>query len=173
MKSDEVKDLFIDSMKASLLNAGMMLLKMKNYSEALDVLKLAKQFSTQEKDIQKLSYRMSAAYNGLKRYKDAVELLSPYIKAETKDPLIKIEYKKAKRAIAEENKSTDDQKETYSKMFNPEKRKEEAKKQKEEKDSQKEKDDSEEEGSDLPKYAIAAAVLAGLGFILYKVLQNK
>ncbi len=74
IKDEAVKDLYMDSMRAALMNSGMMMLKMNKYIEAIDLLKLAKEFTIQKKDIQKLNYRMAAAYNGLKKYNDALEI---------------------------------------------------------------------------------------------------
>lgn len=187
IKDEAVKDLYMDSMRAALMNSGMMMLKMNKYIEAIDLLKLAKEFTIQKKDIQKLNYRMAAAYNGLKKYNDALEILEPMIQEETKDPLVKVEYNKAKKAVLEENRLTKDQKETYSKMFNPEKRKEEEqKKRKEQKLKNKKKNieskekseeksaDDEDEGKDsqIPKYLALATIFAGIGFILFKAISK-
>ena len=124
---------------------------------------------------------MGAAYNGLKQYKEALEVLEEF--KDSKDPLVKVEYKKAFRALAEKNKPSEDQKDTYSKMFDPKKRKEEEQKRKEEKQKQKKKDEEEmqekedkkeKKGEDgfLTYAAITALALLGGAAILYKALKK-
>lgn len=132
VKFEEVAELYKEAMINALMNSGMMMLKLENFAQCIDVLKFAKQFFNEDDTspkLLKLKYRMAASYNGIKKYKEALEILE--VLKNEKDPLIKIEYNKAQAALKEEQKATESEKETYAKMFNPDKRKEEKKKRKE------------------------------------------
>ena len=150
-------------------------MKAKKYERCISRLSFAKAYSRDQKFYQKIDYRLGAAYNGLGRHKDALNVLEKY--KDSKDPLVKVELNKATKALKEENKTTEDQKETFKKMFNPEKRKEEEQKRKDEKkkkDGKEEstKKDGADKGSQLGTIAVLAAAAAGVGFILYKVLRK-
>jgi hypothetical protein len=54
------KDKFIDANKTALMNASMMSLKMKDYNQALEMLKYVRSFFTPKDDMSKLNYRMGA-----------------------------------------------------------------------------------------------------------------
>ena len=58
--NDGVRELFIDANKTSLMNAGMMCLKLKEYLQALELLEMAKKFFTDNEDCSKLNYRIGA-----------------------------------------------------------------------------------------------------------------
>lgn len=76
---------------------------------------------------------MGCAYNGLGYYQDAYNLLEEAVRKGSKDKLVKMELNKAKKMLDQEKKTTQDQKDTYAKMFNPDKRKEIERKRTEEK----------------------------------------
>lgn len=149
----KVKDQFIEANKTALMNASMMSLKMKDYQEALEMLKYVRTFFVQSDDMSKLNYRMGACYNGLKMYKEALDILEPM--KNSKDPLVKIEYNKAVNELKKEKVVTEEQKSTYAKMFNPDTRKEEESKRKEEKKTKVEekeaKDESEHKDNEVTK----------------------
>lgn len=174
VKYDEVAELYKEAMINALMNSGMMMLKLENYAQCIDVLKFAKQFFSEDDTsakLLKLKYRMAASYNGIKKHREALEILE--VLKNEKDPLIKIEYNKAQAALKEEAKASESQKETYAKMFNPDKRKEEKKKRKEVKFEEQEKKadgkkKEDEEENPIGKYIAWATALAGLGFVLYK-----
>ena len=123
--NDGVRELFIDANKTSLMNAGMMCLKLKEYLQALELLEMAKKFFTDNEDCSKLNYRIGAWYNGLGKYKLAYEVLESL--KDSDDYLIKKEYNIAKGMVEKSKKDHEKQKETYSKMFNDNKYREESK----------------------------------------------
>lgn len=175
VSNEAVRELYMDAMKSALMNAAMMNLKLQDYEKSYDVLKFAKQFFSPQDDQSKLNYRLAASLNGMKRHKEALEILEPMIDS-TKDALVKMEYNKAITAIKEEKKVSNSQKDTYSKMFNPDKRKEEEQKRKEEKQKKKEeeaeKETTEGDSGALFKFVASAALVAGVGYVLYKAFKK-
>lgn len=174
VQMETFKELYFEAMKSAMMNAAMMDLKLKEFQRSLDELKYAKQFFQDHDDKSKLDYRMAACYNGLGQHKDAFDVLEPIIK-DSKDPLVKVEYHKAYKALKEEKEVTKSQKDTYAKMFNPDKRKEEQKKRQEEKQQKKEEDDEgkkSEEDSSLPKFLLGVATVGVIGLLAYKYLKR-
>mmetsp|Transcript_28467 Transcript_28467/g.32557 ORF Transcript_28467/g.32557 Transcript_28467/m.32557 type:complete len:190 (-) Transcript_28467:48-617(-) len=173
-KIPELKSRYLEICKSALMNAAMMGLKLKEFQQTLDILKFTKTLFTKDEDCSKLHYRMAVCLNGMSRHKEAFEILKTI--GEIKDPLVKIEYNKALTAIKEDKKISDSQKETYAKMFSPEKRKEEQIKQKEErkkKNEEKLKKNDKNEESSIAKYVFGAAVVGVAGLLLYKSLSKK
>jgi tetratricopeptide (TPR) repeat protein len=178
----ELKDLFIEANKTALMNASMMSLKMKNYQEALEMLKYVRSFFLPTDDMSKLNYRMGACYNGLKMYKEAIDVLEPM--KYSKDPLVKIEYNKAVNELKKEMVVTEQQKSTYAKMFNPDTRKEEETKRKEEKktkseveekqgkDNEDKQDKDTDNGDSFTKYLKYVFGIALVGAVAYSVIKR-
>jgi tetratricopeptide (TPR) repeat protein len=167
VKDPAVKDLYFDGIKSANMNAAMMALKLKQHEKSIDLLKFAKAFFTPKEDMIKLSYRLAANYNALERYDEALEVLKSC--KDKNDPLIKLEYSKALSALKAKNKVTESEKETYSKMFDPDTRKKIEKKRKEEKELQK--DEKETNGSSI-KYIVGALAVIGLGFLIVRNLRK-
>jgi hypothetical protein len=92
---------------------------------------------------------------------------------ELKDPLVRVEYNKAIEALKKENEVTDSQKDTYAKMFNPEKRKEEKQKRVETKKKDEVDESNNENPNSLMRYIVPAIFTAGvIGLILYKTAKK-
>ena len=83
-----------------------------------------------------------------------------------------LEFKKAKEGLKEEKKVSESQKDTYAKMFNPDKRKEEQQKRKEEKETKKKNQTEEHEEDGFGKYLAWTVAIAGAGLLLYKVFKK-
>ena len=112
----------------------------------------------------------SFSYNGLKQYKDAIEILKPMLNI--KDPLIRVEYNKAVEALKKEAVVSDSQKDTYAKMFNPEKRKEEKQKREQDKKSD-EPSNKSDSGKGIMNYVIPALFAVGIiGAVVYKTIKK-
>lgn len=171
VREPAVKDLYLEAMKAALMNAGFMSMKMREYEQGLKELSFSKQFFAPKDDFSKLNYRIAYCLNGLERYREAKEVLDPIIR-DSKDPLVKVEYQKATSALKEEKKVTQSEKETYAKMFNPATRKEVEQQRKEEKEKEKEKAVAKESEGSAVKYFAAAVAIAGIALMAYKLIKK-